>query len=79
MCEDVALSNARSEEGQGEDEEGRGQIDGVKVGQADHQTVEGVQLVLVSGEDDDEANVAKDANDGNNKEEDSFNIEFEGF
>jgi len=67
------------EDRQGEDEEGGGQVDNVKIGQTDHQTVEGVDILLSAGEDDDEDNVTEDSKNTGDEKKDTFNIELKIF
>ena len=58
-----------------EHEHGAGDVEGVEVGQADHQTVEGVDLLLSAAEDGDEEQVADDSHDGHRQKQHSLDVE----
>ena len=88
--EEPCVCHLRPEDGQGEDEEGGGQVDKVKEGQTDHQTercyigmmhkdnlllpMEGVDLTTIAAEDDDKDNVTDNSKHGNNEEKNTLNI-----
>ena len=83
------------EDGQGEDEEGGGQVDNVKIGQTHHQTenikystvhnnmlwlpVEGIDILSSAGEDENEDKVTDDSKHSNDEEKDTLDIELKIF
>ena len=79
MGEQKCLWDGRPQQGDSKDEHGGAEVDGVEVRHADHQAVEGVDLLGVAGEDQDKDDVANDANYGNNHQKNSFNIKFKCF
>ena len=60
-----------------EHEEGGGEVEAVRPGQAHHQRVEGVDLVGVAGEQQDEEHVADDPDDGHDHQQQPLHIELE--
>ena len=67
----------RVEEGQGEHEHRADDVERVEVGQTDHQTVEGVDLLSPAAEDDDEEEVAEDPQDGDAQQHHALDVELE--
>lgn len=62
------------EDGQGEDEDGGGQVDNVKIGQTHHQTVEGIDILPSAGEDDNEDNITDDSKQTDDEKKDTLHI-----
>ena len=60
-----------------EHEEGGGEVEAVRPGQAHHKGVEGVDLVGVTGEKQDEQHVADDPDDGHDHQQQTLHIELE--
>ena len=58
-----------------EHEEGGGEVEGVRPGQAHHQGVEGVDLLGVAGEQEDEEHVADDPDDRHDHQQQTLHIE----
>ena len=58
-----------------EHEEGGGEVEGVRPGQAHHQGVEGVDLLGVTGEQEDEEHVTNDPDDRHHHQQQTLNIE----